>query len=400
MKDYEWSDESMKKALMVASVASMIQQFNMRNLCILQELGYEVHVAANFKKGNTCSGEKIQALQQELEQKGIKWYQIDFDRNVMNIKADALAYRQMLQLVKKEKYDLLHCHSPIGGVIGRLVGHRCHVYTIYTAHGFHFYKGAPKKNWLLFYPIEKFLSRYTDQLVVINKEDYELAQRKFYMKKLDYVPGVGVKTEKKMISDEKRMQKREEFDIPEDAFLITSVAEFTPNKNQITVLRALEQMRKENICYLMCGIGEKKEELEQYVKEHNLSAKVRFAGFRSDVHEILQASDCFVLSSIREGLSVALMEAMAEGLPIVCGKIRGNVDLIEDDIGGYLVEPTKTEEYKVAFMKLLQKKKNNPDELERMGINNKTVIRKFGCEPVDVRMKEIYQVTFERKQSI
>lgn len=380
----------MKKALMVASVASMIQQFNMRNLHILQELGYEVHVAANFEKGNTCSADKIQALQQELAQMGMKWYQIDFDRNVMNIKADIKAYRQMLKLVRQERYDLLHCHSPIGGVVGRLVGHRCHVYTIYTAHGFHFYEGAPKKNWLLFYPVEKYLSRYTDQLIVINKEDHELAKQKFRMKRLTYVPGVGVKTYKETVDEAMRMQKRAEFDIPADAFLITSVAEFTPNKNQITVLRALEQIKNRNIYYLMCGIGEKKEELEAYVREQKLSEQVRFAGFRSDIHEILQASDCFVLSSIREGLSVALMEALTEGLPIVCTRIRGNVDLVQHEKGGYLVEPLAVEEYCGAFEQMVQMKEREPDKLLAMGQANVQTIQGFDCEVVDGMMQEIY----------
>lgn len=380
----------MKKALMVASVASMIQQFNMRNLHILQELGYEVHVAANFEKGNTCSADKIQALQQELAQMGMKWYQIDFDRNVMNIKADIKAYRQMLKLVRQERYDLLHCHSPIGGVVGRLVGHRCHVYTIYTAHGFHFYGGAPKKNWLLFYPVEKYLSRHTDQLIVINKEDHELAKQKFRMKNLTYVPGVGVETHKKIVDETVRMQKRAEFDIPADAFLITSVAEFTPNKNQITVLRALEQIKNRNIYYVMCGIGEKKEELEAYVREQKLSEQVRFAGFRSDIHEILQASDCFVLSSIREGLSVALMEALAEGLPIVCTRIRGNVDLVQHEKGGYLVEPLAVEEYCSAFEQMVQMKEREPDKLLAMGRANVQTIQGFDCEVVDGMMQEIY----------
>lgn len=381
----------MKKALMVASVASMIQQFNMRNLRILQELGYEVHVAANFEKGNTCSADKIQALQQELAQMGIRWYQIDFDRNVMNIKADIKAYRQMLKLVRQERYEMLHCHSPIGGVVGRLVGHRCRVYTIYTAHGFHFYEGAPKKNWLMFYPVEKYLSRYTDQLIVINKEDYVLAQQKFRMKKLSYVPGVGVKTNKEMVDEIIRRQKRAEFNIPEDAFLITSVAEFTPNKNQITVLRALEQLANPNIYYVMCGIGEKKEELEAYVKARKLSEQVRFAGFRSDIHEILQASDCFVLSSIREGLSVALMEALTEGLPIVCTKIRGNVDLIEHEKGGYLVEPLAVEQYCSAFGKMVQLKETKPDKLTTMGQVNVQTIQGFDCEVVDGMMQKIYR---------
>ncbi len=380
----------MKKALIIASVASMIQQFNMGNICILRELGYEVDVAANFKTGNTCSDDQIDRLKQELKKLKVGWYQIDFDRNVMNIRADWIAYRQAMKLIRKKKYDLLHCHSPIGGVIGRLAGFRCSIYTIYTAHGFHFYEGAPVKNWLLYYPIEKFLSRYTDRLIVINQEDYRLAQKKFHMKKLSYIPGIGVDINRKLLDDAGKAMLRARLGIPQEAFLIVNVAEFTPNKNQVTVLRAVRQMRNDNIFFLMCGIGEKKRQLEQYVSEQNLGRQVKFAGYCSNIRDILQISDCFVLSSLREGLSVALMEAMAEGRPVVCTGIRGNKDLVENGAGGYLVEPLAVDEYKHAFEKMEKFKRENPEKLQKMGEINRQTIKKFDSETVHRMMKEVY----------
>lgn len=381
----------MKKALMVAHVSSMIDLFNMRNIAMLQEIGYEVHVAANFKVGNTSSAQRIEEFKKELEQKKVKWFQIDFERNVMKITADIKAYRQVVQLEREQHYDLLHCHTPIGGVIGRLVGHRFHIPTIYTAHGFHFFKGAPKKNWLLFYPVEKILSYYTDELLVINREDYELAKKKFHMRHLTYIPGVGVEGRKRDVLDDVSKIKRRELEIPEDAFMITCAAEFSQNKNQITVIKALEELADPDMYYVMCGIGEKKAELEQYVAERQLGKYIKFAGFRKDIHEILQASDCFVLSSLREGLSVALMEAMAEGLPVVCGRIRGNVDLVEDGRGGYLVSPGASQDYQKAFQKLWEKKKSSPKEFADMGEVNRKTMEKFSCEQVDAVMREIYQ---------
>ena len=150
-------------------------------------------------------------------------------------------------------------------------------------------------------------------------------------------------------------------------------------------------MNNPNIYYVMCGIGEKKSELETYVAEHNLQKNIIFAGFRKDIHEILRASDCFVLSSYREGLSVAMMEAMAAELPVVCGKIRGNVDLIEDNIGGYLVTPGEVQEYCNAFTKLFEMKQKEPWKFENMGEANRCKIQKFDKKTVDKIMREVYQ---------
>lgn len=236
------------------------------------------------------------------------------------------------------------------------------------------------------------LSRWTDVLITINHEDYKLAKKKFKMKKLTYVPGIGIDTQREGLSQKEKEEKRKELGIPQDAFLITNAAEFTPNKNQKTVIEAIEQLHNPNIYFVMCGIGEKKAELEQYVKEHGLEEHIRFVGFRNDLHEILQASDCFVLSSFREGLSVALMEAMAEGLPVVCGRIRGNVDLIKDGKGGILVSPENKEDYEAAFRKLYEMKQKEFQKFENIGLNNRNKVEAFSKETVDPIMKKVYQV--------
>ena len=185
--------------------------------------------------------------------------------------------------------------------------------------------------------------------------------------------------------------KRKELGIPENGFLIVNVAEFTVNKNQAMLIRALEELRHPDLYLVMCGIGDGEKALVQYVKEKGLGEHIKFAGFRKDVPEILHASDCFVLASLREGLSVALMEAMAAGLPVVCGKIRGNVDLIEDGVGGYLVTPTEGKDYQRAFLNLFNKKTSALEEYEHMGQMNRQTIRKFGCEEVDGIMREVYE---------
>ena len=377
---------------MLASVASMIDQFNMPNIALLQKLGYEVDVACNFIEGNTCSDERVAELKQKLQDMHVRCYQIDFARNIKHMGQNMRALRQVEGLMKQNGYAFCHCHSPIGGVVARIAGHRTKTKVIYTAHGFHFYQGAPVMNWLVYYPVEKMLSRWTDVLITINHEDYKLAKKKFKMKKLTYVPGIGIDTQREGLSQKEKEEKRKELGIPQDAFLITNAAEFTPNKNQKTVIEAIEQLHNPNIYFVMCGIGEKKAELEQYVKEHGLEEHIRFVGFRNDLHEILQTSDCFVLSSFREGLSVALMEAMAEGLPVVCGRIRGNVDLIKDGKGGILVSPGEEKDYEEAFRKLYEMKQKAFQKFENIGLNNRNKVGAFSKETVDQIMKKVYQV--------
>ena len=382
----------MKRVVMLASVASMIDQFNMPNIALLQKLGYEVDVACNFIEGNTCSDERVAELKQKLQDMHVHCYQIDFARNIKHMGQNMKALWQVEALMKQNTYEFCHCHSPIGGVVARIAGHRTRTKVIYTAHGFHFYQGAPVMNWLVYYPVEKMLSRWTDVLITINHEDYKLAKKKFKMKKLTYVPGIGIDTQRESLSQKEKEEKRKELGIPQDAFLITNAAEFTPNKNQKTVIEAIEQLHNPNIYFVMCGIGEKKAELEQYVKEHGLEKHIRFVGFRNDLHEILQTSDCFVLSSFREGLSVALMEAMAEGLPVVCGRIRGNVDLIKDGKGGILVSPENKEDYEAAFRKLYEMKQKEFQKFENIGVNNRNKVEAFSKETVDPIMKKVYQV--------
>lgn len=382
----------MKRVLMLASVASMIDQFNMPNIALLRKLGYEVDVACNFIEGNTCSDERVAELKQKLQDMHVRCYQIDFARNIKHMGQNMRALRQVEGLMKQNGYAFCHCHSPIGGVVARIAGHRTKTKVIYTAHGFHFYQGAPVMNWLVYYPVEKMLSRWTDVLITINHEDYKLAKKKFKMKKLTYVPGIGIDTQREGLSQKEKEEKRKELGIPQAAFLITNAAEFTPNKNQRTVIEAIEQLHNPNIYFVMCGIGEKKAELEQYVKEHGLEEYIRFVGFRNDLHEILQTSDCFVLSSFREGLSVALMEAMAEGLPVVCGRIRGNVDLIKDGKGGILVSPGEEKDYEEAFRKLYEMKQKAFQKFENIGLNNRNKVEAFSKETVDQIMKKVYQV--------
>ncbi len=334
-----------RSVLMAASVASMILQFNRENLILLQELGYEVHVACNFKEGNTCSSGQIQTLLQFFRERGMIWHQWDCPRSIRPFGNCLKAFSQIRRLLRRYPFAFMHCHSPIGGVLARIAAHEAKVPVIYTAHGFHFYQGAPLRNWLLYYPAEKWLSRWTDVLVTVNREDAMLAKRYFHAGKVCRIPGIGIDlenyqrtgaadgiSEKEVLCKcgEQRLELRgkdqafcSKLRIPEDAIVLLSVGELNKGKNHRMVIDALPAMADRDVYYLICGQGELREELLRYADSLGVRERVRMPGFVEDLRWIYWNADIFVFPSFREGMPVALMEAMAAGLPCVASEIRG-----------------------------------------------------------------------------
>lgn len=381
------------KFLMVATVASMIGQFNMDNIYILLDMGYEVHVACNFKDLSVWTEERINKFRCELSELGVKQIQIEFARTPYDFPKLLKSYRTLRRIIKSEQYEGLHCHTPVAGMIARIAALNTKTKVIYTAHGFHFYKGAPIKNWLVFYPVEKICSYMTDTLITINKEDYKLARKKMHAKNTEYVPGVGIDSRKFNICF-KTGQIREKLGIPQDAKLILSVGELNENKNHESVIRALAdipEVKAGKIYYAIAGQGVFENRLKNVIKELGLVGKVILLGFRSNVAELYDAADIYAFPSFREGLSVALMEAMASGLPVVCSKIRGNTDLIDDPSGGYLFSPDNIQDIRNKTQQMLNL---SYEELRMKGNYNFEKIKKFDKAVVECEINKLYTRTF------
>jgi len=375
----------MKKALIITNTASMVHLFNSVNMGLFRDEGYEVHIACNFVSGNTASKDAIEEYKAEWKKKGVISHHIDFLRSPFSLKSFR-AYKETKELLASENYDIVHCHTPIVSVFTRHAIKKLNQKPrlVYTAHGFHFYKGCSLFNWLTYYPIEKHYAKHTDVLITINEEDHERAEKHMKARQVAHIKGVGIDT--KAIGEvEKDVQSvRKELGIADDQLIIASVGEINQNKNHKTAIEAIAKTKHKNIQYIIAGIGHDKEKLIELAEKLGVGERVHFIGFRNDVYRILKAADIFVFPSFREGLSVALMEAMACEMAVVASKIRGNVDLIDDGKGGFLCNPHSSDEVAAAIDKL----GDDPQLRASMGAYNDAKIKEFDVEKIVVKLKK------------
>ncbi|WP_455655805.1 glycosyltransferase family 4 protein [Phascolarctobacterium sp.] len=313
-----------KKVLFVATVVKThINIFHLPFLKMFKEHGWEVHVAAkNDFIDESCVIPNCD-----------QYFDINFLRSPFS-KQNLIAYKQLRQIIQENKYDIIHCHTPVAGVLTRLAARNSKDTTvIYTAHGFHFYKGAPLLNWLIYYPVERFCAKFTDKLITINQEDYTRAKSWSLRNngKVYYVPGVGVDIEKIHNISIDKEHKKNELGIPNGVKVLLSVGELNENKNHEIIIKTLSKLDDKDFIYLICGKGKLKEHLQNLAQKLGIGDKVKLLGYRTDVLEICKIADLFIFPSGREGLPVSLIEALACGVPCVASDIRGNRDLLDSD---------------------------------------------------------------------
>lgn len=322
------------RALMTATVPSMIGQFNMKNIELLLNLGYEVDVACNFNNHSVWSEEKIIQFKNKLSMMNVNLYHIDFERSINKIFKHIKSYKEIKFLMNNRQYNIIHTHTPISSFITRIAFKKSNIYNhckmIYTAHGFHFFKGNTLIKNFIFKSLEKTAAKYTDILITINREDYQ-AGKKFKLRKdgiVEYIPGVGIDLDiiEKVIGDKKSLCN--ELNIPIDSILLLSVGELNKNKNHKIVLSCLSELPN-NVHYLICGAGPLKQQYENSAKIMGIEKRLHLLGYREDIIKIMKSCDLFIFPSKREGLSVSLLEASACGLPCIASNIRGNVDIIQ-----------------------------------------------------------------------
>ena len=357
--------------------SDLITNFSMSSYLASKKLGYSFGINTNREMTNPSYP--------DIKHYKVEIYRNPFSRDVIK------AYKQLDKVLNEETFDIIHCNTPIGGVLGRICGSKHKVNKIiYEAHGFHFYRGAPIFNWLIYYPIEKFLARKTDILITINKEDYQIS-KKFHIKrggKLIYIPGVGVNTEKfksdkNSIARANEIRKKE--NISEKDFVCVCVGRLDSNKNVKCLIDSFKYL-PDNIHLLVCGDGVEKENLINLANSINKHNQIHFLGNRNDMADIYECADMFLMASYREGLSRSIIEAMSSGLPCAVSNIRGNRDLIVEGENGYLVNPDDSKKYSECILDCLA----NKEKREKYKSSALVKSKRYDINEIVNQLVEIY----------
>lgn len=375
----------MKKILFVATVVKgHIDVFHLPYLKMFKEKGWETSVAAknNFEKTSDCVIPYCD-----------NYYDIPFERNPFKL-SNLNSYKELKKLITEGKYDIIHCHTPVGGVITRLVSKNSKENTariIYTAHGFHFFKGAPLKNWLIYYPIEKYLSSYTDVLITMNQEDFDIVSKKFKNTQTIMTPGIGVDLEKFGTYEvEKNRLLRVQQGFNEKDFILIYVGELSSRKNQNQIIETANLLQGEfnNIKFLLVGTGKDSVKLKKKVQDLNLTDIVIFLGYRKDIVDLMNLADVIISTSKQEGLPVNLLEGLSVGKPIIATNSRGNRDLVKDNYNGFLLEIHDSKDMSDKIIQLYC----NKDLQKKMSVNSKKESKKYDIKNVLEIMEKIYFV--------
>lgn len=374
----------MKKVLFVTTVSGFLPQFESNHVKLLQNAGCEVHYASNFENPVYVFDKE------ELEQRGICLHQIDVEKSLLKIRENVRAARQLLRIIQENDIDIVHCHNPMGGAVGRIAAYlsKKKPYVLYTAHGFHFYQGAPIINWLLFYPAEWVLARMTNIIVTINGEDYKRAQKLPIRRKgsVYQIHSVGVDKDRFAPRDSGE-QKRRELQIPQNAFHIVTAAELNDNKNQKTIIEAISRLPRQDIYYSICGKGVRETYLRELIRVKGLERRVRLLGFRTDMEEVLQTADCFAFPSYREGFGVAAVEALLCGVPLVAADNRGTREYALPGKNAIVCKADSVSAFAKAIDRLYKDRKLR----ETMARDCRNTAMKFTLEEVEKTMRDVYR---------
>lgn len=370
-----------KKVLLTATVQSHICQFHKPLVEVLHEHGCEIHVAAkdNLAEKNGLKLDFVERV-----------YNVPFSRSPKstdNIKA----YKELKKIIGQEKYDVIHCNTPMGGFVTRLAAKTARKYgtrVIYTAHGFHFYNGASKKNWLIFYPIEKHFAKKTDTLITINREDCKLASEKF-KSNVKYIHGVGVNEERYYpVSDTEKLAIRNELGFTSTQKVLLCVGELLPNKNQKMAINMMAKLVKDfpDAVLLLAGNGPENENLETQISELNLNDNVKMLGYCTCLEKYQRITDVSISCSKREGLPLNIVEAMLTKNPVVATTNRGHCELITDDQNGYIVAVDDVDGMYTKIKDLLLDK----NKCEAIGVNARKFALQYGFKSVKEELEKIY----------
>ncbi len=379
----------MKKVLITASVVSFIEWFNKENVDFLRnDLGCEVHIACNFYYFSDTDEERTLEYIEKLKSDGVVLHNIHFARNPLK-KDNVSAYKQLKKIIDENQFELIHCHTPAVAMLTRWAARgarKCGTTVMYTCHGFHFHNASPRINWIIYYPLERFLSRFCDYIVTINREDYRRAQG-FHAPNVRYIPGVGVDIERIKTTEIDKEAYKRSVGVPSGGIMILSIGEMIERKNQEVIIRAMAKLQNPKLYYVICGKGPLHDYLSALAKESNLQDNVIFLGFRKDIPELCNAADISAFPSKIEGLGLAGIEAMAAGTPLVSSNVHGILDYVIDGKTGYACPPNDVD----AFVRAIELLSSNAKIRDSMRKACKKAVEPFAKDNALNLMWDIYR---------
>ncbi|MDM5321523.1 glycosyltransferase family 4 protein [Bacillus altitudinis] len=376
-----------KKVLFCATVDYHFKAFHLPYFQWFQEQGWEVHTAANGQL-------ELPYVDQA--------HLLPIQRSPFHVH-NRFAYVELKKLLAKEHYDFIHCHTPMGSVIGRLAAKSARkkgTKVLYTAHGFHFWQGAPLQNWLLYYPIERWLARHTDALITINGEDFKRADRLSKERaSVYYVPGMGVDMKRFAPVNEKEKQRlRAVYGFSSEDFIVLCAGELNANKNQGMLIKACAQLYRKipNVKIVFAGEGAMRPMYEKLAHELHLEKHIHFVGFCKQIEEWMHLSDVCVSTSLREGLGMNLLEAISAEKPVIATENRGHCELIRHGVNGFLVKPHDVNDLAEYLHQLYHKR----DQLPLMGKAGRSLAHAFAKEQTLSAMQEIYTTYMDQAEKV
>ena len=316
------------KVLIIANYAKEhINKFHIPTIKAFKDMGWQVDVACN-------ADDEVKYCDHI--------YNLPMERNPYRFQTFK-AIKQLKEIIKSNNYDVVHCHTYAGKFIGILAAksfRKDGLKIVYSAHGFQYYKNAPLYNWLIFMPIDKWLVKNVDLLITSNQEDYETAHKyNFNAKNIVKCCGVGIKTDKFDKQIKTKEEVRKELNIPNDAFVLIYVAELNHNKNQQMLLKAYKELENKipNLYMLLVGPDHYNGKIQNIIKNNGWMNNIKCLGWRSDIPDLIKASDVAVPSSYREGFGLNILEYMYCKIPVVATNNRGHKETIKDWETGFLV---------------------------------------------------------------
>lgn len=280
----------------------------------LKEKGYEIHIASDEEKNTQYSD---------------KHFNLKFLKNKIK------SYKLLKEIIEENNYDFIQCYTFWGAVLTRLAAKKTKTKVIYISERFQFYKGSKLKKWIINYPIEKYLTKYTDTLITTNERDYILAKNKFKSCKIKYINGMGIDENKfnTKITEQERIDFLEKFELKKEDFIFLTTGDLIRENNQILQIEAIMQIIPEykNIKLLIEGEGTLEEYYNNIILKYGLGEHIKLIGKRKDIQNLIKLSDGILATNKKAGKTNYIIEAMFSNKPIIASRIKEHKELLKKE---------------------------------------------------------------------